>query len=343
MEFFGCNCIEHELVLDHMNMVRHCSYHNKNHGGRAIIYENFDGTNFSKEDFFNRKNHVRNSFRKNEIPSTCIDCIHLIKKEWDDGDYINYILLTPWTDCNSKCTYCPVTTDKYVTENTKKYDYYSVLKYMFDNDFFVEGTIFDFAGGEPTMYKRFDDILKLISRLNDYKIVIHTNSFKHSKIVEKLIPNGKCNILTSIDAGNRDLFYKIKRVDAFKDVCTTLSKYSKAQKNKKNAVKTKYIIIPGVNDKQEYILEWLYLNKKLNIISVVLNLDFNWLINNQELIEKQKDAERTTDNLTLRIYDLIDFTITEAEKLGIRVSLYGEIFTLKTQVEGEMTENIVDY
>ena len=343
MKFFSCNCIEHELVLDHMNTVRHCSYHNKNYGGRAIIYENFDGNNFSKEDFFYRKNKLRSLFRNGKCPSMCTECIHLIEKEWDDEDYLNYILLTPWTDCNSKCVYCPVTTDEYVIKNTRKYDYFSVIKYMFDNDFFINGTVFDFAGGEPTMYEKFDDILKLIETLNDYKIVIHTNSFKHSNVVENLIPNGKCNVLTSIDAGNKELFYKIKKVDAFDDVCNTLSKYSNAQKERKNAVKTKYIIIPGINDYKEYISEWLELNKKLNIISVVLNLDFNWLIHNQELIDLQKKLPRTSDNLTLKLYDLIDYTIQEGKKLGIRVSLYGEIFTLKTLVEGKMSENIVDY
>lgn len=343
MKFFSCNCIEHELVLDHMNYIRHCSYHNKNNGGRAVIYENFNGTNFSKIDFFKKKNEVRALFRSGQIPSTCIDCIHLIEKEWDDDDYINYILLTPWTDCNSKCTYCPVTTDKYVTENTKKYDFYSVIKYMFDNNFFVEGTVFDFAGGEPTMYEKFDDILRLIYRLNDYKIVIHTNAFKHSEVVENLISLGKCNILTSIDSGNRQLFNKIKQVDAFDDVYNTLKKYSNAQTIRKNAVKTKYIIIPGVNDKNEYIDEWLNLNKELNIISVVLNLDFNWLINNHDLISKQKNEPNNDSNLTLRIYNLIEYTKKQAEKLGITVSLYGEIFTIKTIVEGKMTENIVDY
>ena len=343
MEFYSCNCIEHEVVLDDRNAVRHCSYHNKNYGGRVIIYENFNGKNFTKTDFFNRKNEIRKEFRSGNIPYTCTDCIHLIKKEWDDENYISYILLTPWIECNSKCIYCAIANDKSITDNTKKYDYYSVVKYMFKNNFFVNGTIFDFAGGEPTMYKKFDKILKLISNLNDYKIVIHTNAFKHSKIIEKLLPYGRCNVLTSIDAGNRDLFYKIKKVDVFDDVCSTLFKYSKAQKERNNAVKTKYIIIPGINDKREYISEWLYLNKDLNIVSVVLNLDFIWLINNQELINKQINLPKDENNLTLKIYDLIEYTKNEASKLGIIVSLYGEIFTLKTLVEGKKTENIVDY
>lgn len=343
MYFYSCNCIEHEVVLDDRNAVRHCSYHNKNFGGRLLIYNNFNGKNFSKNDFFKEKNKIRKHVRNGKVPVECTNCIHLIKKNWDDEDYINYILLTPWTACNSKCVYCAIANDKSITDNTKKYDYYSVVKYMFDNDFFIDGTVFDFAGGEPTMYEKFDDILKLIQTLNDYKIVIHTNSFKHSNVVENLIPNGKCNVLTSIDAGNRELFYKIKKVDAFDDVCNTLLKYSNAQKERKNAVKTKYIILPGINDKKEYIREWLYLNKDLNIISVVLNLDFIWLINNQELINKQVYLPNDENNLTLKIYELIEFTKSEANKLGLTVSLYGEIFTLKTLVEGKMTENIVDY
>ena len=46
--------------------------------------------------------------------------------------------------------------------------------------------------------------------------------------------------------------------------------------------------------------------------------------------------------LVLQLYDLIDFTKQEAAKRGIVTSLYGEIFTIKTIVEGEVTLNVID-
>ena len=121
-----------------------------------------------------------------------------------------------------------------------------------------------------------------------------------------------------------------------------MRKYAAAQDVKPNALRAKYILIPGVNDKEEYIVEWLDMCKELGIISVILNLDFNWLIKNTDLAYKQKDMPRSPENTTLKLYDLIDFTKNEAQKRGIVTSLYGEIFTVKTLVEGEVTLNVID-
>ncbi len=341
-KFVSCNCVEHEVVLDHMNAIRHCSNHNLEFGGRPIIYDYFDGNNFTKEDFFRRKWIHRQMFRNGQCPSTCKNCFHLAEKEWTDDNYIDFILLTPWAECNSMCVYCPVCTDENVKKNTKKYDYYSVVKYMMDNDFFIPETIFDFAGGEPTMYERFDDILELIFERGYKNVVIHTNGIKYSETVAKLIHHGQCKVLTSIDSGNRELYKKIKRVDEFDNVKETLRKYAAAQCVKPNAMRAKYILVPGINDTEEFIVEWLDMCKELGIISVILNLDFNWIINNTDLAYKQKDMPRSPENTTMHLYDLIEFTKSEAAKRGIVTSLYGEIFTIKTLVEGEVTLNVID-
>ena len=343
MKFKSCNCVEHEVVLDYMNVVRHCSNHNLEFGGRPIIYDYFDGKNFTKEEFFSKKWVHRKMFREGNCPSTCQNCFHLKEKEWTDDNYIDFILLTPWVECNSKCVYCPGTADEYVIKNTKKYDVYSAIKYMMDNDFFIPETIFDFAGGEPTLYERFDDILELIFERGYKNVVIHTNGIKYSETVAKLISHGKCKVLISVDSANRELYKKIKRVDKFDDVRETMRKYAAAQTSiRPNAMKSKYIMVPGINDTEEYITQWLDMCKELGIISVILNLDFNWIINNTDLAYKQKDMPRSPENTTRHLADLIEFTKTEAEKRGIVTSLYGEIFTIKTLVDGEVTENIVE-
>ena len=342
-KFWSCNCIEHEVVLDYMNVVRHCSNHNFSFGGRPAFYENFDGVNFTKEEFFKRKWELRKMFRDGNCPSTCQKCIHLAEKEWSDENYITFILLTPWVECNSQCVYCPMSTDDYVKNNTKKYDVYSVIKYMMDNDFFIPETIFDFAGGEPTLYERFDDILALILERGYKNVVIHTNGIIYSENIAKLINQGKCKVLISVDSANRELYKKIKRVDKFDSVKETMRKYAAAQSEiRPNAMKSKYIIVPGINDSEECITEWLDMCQSLGIISVILNLDFNWIEQNSEKAHQEALMPRSPENITLKLYDLIDFTKKEAQKRGIVTSLYGEIFTVKTIVEGDVSLNIVE-
>ena len=341
-EFVSCNCIEHEVVLDLKNTVRHCSNHNHNFGGRPLIYDYFDGNGLTKEDFFRRKWEFRKMFREGNVPEPCRECIHLIKKEWSDDNFINFILLTPWSECNSSCIYCPSVRDEDILHNTKKYDVYSVVKYMMENDIFIPETIFDFAGGEPTLYERFDDILELIFEKGYKNVVIHTNGIKFSPMIAKLLNHDKCKIVISIDSGNREIYKKIKQVDKFYTVRETLRKYSMAQAKKKNALRVKYILNPTINDENENITEFLDMCQSMGIRSVILNLDFNWIEKNTELARRQKDLPRSADNTTLKLYDLIDFTKTEARKRGITTSLYGEICTLKSIVEGYVEENIIE-
>lgn len=341
--FKSCNCVEHEVVLDYMNVVRHCSNHNLEFGGRPAFYENFDGVNFSKEEFFEKKWVHRKMFREGNCPPMCQNCFHLTEKEWTDDNYIDFILLTPWVDCNCRCVYCPGSEDVYVKEHTRKYDVYSVIKYMMEHDFFIPETIFDFAGGEPTMYERFDDILELIYERGYKNVVIHTNGIIYSPTVAKLIEHGQCKVLISVDSANRELYKSIKRVDKFDTVKETMRKYAAAQRPiRPNAMKSKYIIVPGYNDTEENILEWLDMCHEMGIISVILNLDFNWIEKNINDAYKQKDMPRSPENITLKLYDFIEFTKTEAAKRGIVTSLYGDIFTIKTIVEGEVTLNVVE-
>lgn len=342
MTFQSCKFIEHEAVLDQLNKIRHCSNTNREFGGRPIIIDDYYGDTSMLREFFEKKRKLRDMFRNGQCPKTCLDCIHLTEREWDDEDYLNYIVLTPWVACNAKCIYCPIQMGTHVKQNTKDYDYYSTLKYMINNNFFSPDATFDFAGGEPTLYERFEDILKLLDEKGFKNLLINTNSIIYSPSISKLISKGNCKVVTSIDSGNRQLFQRIKQVDAFDKVVDTLGKYAKEQTVKKNAVRSKFIIVPGVNDSKEYILEWLNLSKNLGIISVILNLDFNFLLEHNQMIEQQKKLPRGDNNTTLRVYDLIDFTINEGKKLGITVSLYGEIFTLKTLVEEKKSENIVD-
>lgn len=320
MEFKSCNYIEHGMVLDHCNRIRFCNNFNPRYGGRPIIYENYNGEKINWKGFFDIKRKLRMQFRENSCPELCRDCVNTETKNWDDDDYINYLLLTPWITCNSKCVYCEAPRDKYVLEHTKTYKVLPVIKDMIKNNILKKTGTIDFAGGEPTIYKEFEGLLNEFIK-NDFKqIIIHTNAIKKSNAVIKGIKKGTVSILVSVDAGTKEIHERVKQVKSYDTVWKNIGEYAKHQPENGNNVRTKYIIVPNLNDKKSEINLWLEKSLEKNIKNVVLNLDFNWVMSN------------INGNLT-DVYNLMQYTLDKAGEMGMKCDLYGQIYQVKCEVE----------
>ena len=329
-KFESCSYIEHGMVLDHCNRIRFCNNFNPRYGGRPIIYENYIGQKIDWADFFRIKRELRKQCREGKCPELCTNCVGLSTKEWDDDDYIDYLLLTPWVPCNSNCIYCEAPRDKEVLANTKVYKVLPLIKDMIKNNILKRDGTIDFAGGEPTIYREFEDLLDEFIKHDFQKIIIHTNAIKKSGAIVKGLKKGVIRILVSIDAGSKEVHQKVKQVKSYDKVWKTLKEYAKNQPNGADFVKAKYIIVPRLNDTEEEINLWLEKCKEINIKSVVLNLDFNWIMKN-------------VDGDILPIYNLMQYTLNRANELGMRCELYGQIFQVKCEVEKNREENIAGF
>lgn len=328
--FESCSYIEHGMVLDHCNRIRFCNNFNPRYGGRPVIYENYNGEKIDWADFFRIKRELRQKYRENSCPELCKDCVNTAFKEWDDDDYIDYLLLTPWVPCNSNCIYCDAPRDKYVLEHTKPYKVLPLIKDMIKNNILKKDGTIDFAGGEPTIYCEFEDLLHEFIK-NDFKrIIIHTNAIKKSNSIIKGLKKGVVRTLVSIDAGSREIHRKVKQVDSYDKVWNNLKEYAKHQPKDADYVKAKYIIVPGLNDSEDEINMWLHKCKDINIKSVVLNLDFRWIMDN-------------VDKDLMPIYNLMQYTLNTAHELGMNCELYGQIFQVKCEVEHSREENIAGF
>ena len=241
--FESCNYIEHGMVLDHCNRIRFCNNFNPRYGGRPIIYENYHGEKIDWADFFRIKRELRQKYSDGSCPELCKDCVNTEFKQWDDEDYIDYLLLTPWVPCNSNCIYCHAPRDKEVLANTKVYKVLPLIKDMIKNNILKkEGTI-DFAGGEPTIYREFEGLLNEFIKHDFQKIIIHTNAIKKSRSIIKGLKKGVVRVLVSIDAGSKEVHKRVKQVNSYDSVWKTLKEYAKNQPKDADFVKAKYIIV----------------------------------------------------------------------------------------------------
>ncbi len=328
--FESCSYIEHGMVLDHCNRIRFCNNFNPRYGGRPVIYENYNGEKIDWADFFRIKRELRQKYRENSCPELCKDCVNTAFKEWDEDDYIDYLLLTPWVPCNSNCIYCDAPRDKYVLEHTKPYKVLPLIKDMIKNNILKKDGTIDFAGGEPTIYCEFEDLLHEFIKNDFNRIIIHTNAIKKSNSIIKGLKKGVVRTLVSIDAGSKEIHRKVKQVDSYDKVWNNLKEYAKHQPKGADYVKAKYIIVPGLNDSEDEINMWLHKCKDINIKSIVLNLDFRWIMDN-------------VDKDLMPIYNLMQHTLNTAHELGMNCELYGQIFQVKCEVEHSREENIAGF
>ena len=94
----------------------------------------------------------------------------------------------------------------------------------------------------------------------------------------KGIPTGRLDVTISVDCADRETYKKIKQIDAYDRVMETLKLYAAAQTENKTLVRSKYIIIPGLNDSEKEIEKWLTQSCEIGLKQVCIDIEGKWYI-----------------------------------------------------------------
>lgn len=280
-----------------------------------IIKEKYNGELLDLEAFFDEREKIKENAKNGELPETCEGCHYLRYEDWDNipnSRKVRYILVSNYQKCNSRCIYCISRMDynpkeKYVCET---YNIVPVIDDMFKKGYVTEDTIFDFAGGECTLYENFEELLSKLINYGVKDIIIHSNAIIYSKAIEEGIKKGVVSICISPDSATRKTHKKVKGVDTYNIVWDHIKKYSRAN-SKGDAVCLKYIIVEGVNDNKEEIELWLKKVKSLKIPSIRFNAD------NTIFINYQNNSEYNHHYLA-NIVVLTEFCAERAKFYGIK-------------------------
>ena len=254
------------------------------------------------------KKNDKKSFEKGVIINRCKNCFQLEKKVWKKNQKIDRIAISANRKCNSNCIYCLTHHNKEKCNNSPDVSIYDFIKKLIDKKQVDENCVIQFGGGEPTLHFEFEKIMKLFLSKPKYTMRIHTSAIKYSESISEAIKQTRCMVIASIDAGNSELYKKIKNVDEFDSVVETMKKYCSANENSNEPaqVMLKYIIIPNVNDKEEFIIEFLNLAKKIGCIAVRADIENNWF-------------QEHKDNLDLiqRYLYLLKYFDIKAKQIGL--------------------------
>ena len=271
MKYKSCHLIEHGISIN-VDSIQACCLSRDFNKGQLMIEPMYENNKIDWEHiFFVKRNHRTHQKNNRDLPA-CEGCYNLREEDWDDDDYISFINFDHWSQCNSNCIYCGVQRNKPKAKN----NVLNAVKELIKQGKFRNTGEITFQGGEPTVLKEFDDLLKLFLKQGS-KIRVHSSGILFSRAIRNGIKDGNVTVVISPDSVRKETYKTIKRVDKSNKVWDNIKHYRKNLKNEfSNLVKVKYIIIPGINDTFEEITEFLNKLKSLDIKSAIVDVEYTY-------------------------------------------------------------------
>lgn len=275
----GCAMFENTLVVDG-NVIKLCCHPSDIKPKEFFI---LDYDNKSTESFFEAINKYKQNMdilHKKWLKmkkSPCDICAYLKQGIFPAAINIKGILFGSCfldSNCNFRCCYCNAS--KILKNDGNTGNLYETILRLSDC-FDIRGITFHLCTGEILIRKDLDLILNFLYE-KGANISLTSNSSVYNERLLDFIKAGRCaGINTSLDAGTRETFAKIKGVDCFDKVVDNIFKYSEGGCR----YFLKYIILDGINDNEADINGFVDVCKKANTASVYISA--NQLVRNTRL------------------------------------------------------------
>ncbi len=308
MKYLSCSNIQNGLRFEY-NSIKLCCFMGTETSEPFYIKKDFYGEKLNWDEIFKNINTIRENQKKGITDPHCAGCFGLQEQDWDDNTKFKWIQIAHWADCNCYCSYCYRYQNEF-EKPKKRYKIMPIIKELDKMGVLDYNGELAYSGGEPASLREFDDITNFFLKKGEKLIMVHTNAIKPVKSVLKGLPTDTMSVTVSVDCGDRDKFKQIKRIDAYNKVMDTLKKYVKAQGNNKKMVRSKYIIIPNVNDTKQDIDKWIEETLKTGIESVIVDFEADWLA-------------RNSDNIPPHIDEIFNYLVETTQSRGLSLEYYG--------------------
>ena len=315
MKYQFCFQIDRQICFNREHLQSCTVGNNTKNQSLLFIKENYNGEPIDWDKFFQEREAIKQDCKNGKMLENCKGCHFLEDLEWD---YINTkrefktVQLSHYLRCNSNCIYCGNHIEYNPKDKTPEtYNSVPIIKDMIEKGYINNNTHVDFAGGEPTLYYKFEELLNLLIKNNIKDIIIHSNVILYSKAIEQGIKKGYVSLCVSIDAGTKHTHERVKGVKSYEKVWKHIKRYAKV-KNPifKNRIELKYIIIPNINDSEKEIELWIDKAIKSGVNNLVLNADNNIFI--------QEYSQEDKEKMLKRVVELSDFFVKKVREKNIK-------------------------
>lgn len=273
-EYLSCRFIQGGVTFMHSS-IRVCCFHKC---GVSFV-ENYRGEDIDWKEVDKKRKEIIEQCKKGHIPQNCKGCVDLQKQKWEAQPLIDEIYLNYWTHCNCGCVYCVQSNNgEYLQTEVKPSDFYSAykhIKYLYENNMVSKNAHIELVGGDLSILDEADDIINLCLDYGVREMAFHSACIGYSKGIERALKEAPSVVFDfSLDSGSRELYAKIKRIDAFDKVVENIKRYLACSEKAKDFLVAKYIIVDGLNDSVEELDKWLNLINELGIKHSKIDVNF---------------------------------------------------------------------
>ncbi len=179
------------------------------------------------DDVLRARGEIRKANQSGKIHPECRGCAHLKRKRWLPSPYpINIVGIAHYSHCNIACNYCFLQTQD-PSSFESGYRPYSILetfRELYVGGILAPDAIIDWGGGEPTVYREFEDILTLTLEAGAFHY-LHSNCVKLPRAITNTAYAGRIHVICSVDAGLPETYKLLKKRDYLEVVWTNLAEY----------------------------------------------------------------------------------------------------------------------
>ncbi len=326
MKYNCCEFLLHQIAFYNDKVRPCCSFSIEKNNLFSDIYEGDLGG--IEKYLLIRKKYIE-MFKNGEKPP-CYNGCTLYSNITSDNDSfkLNNLIISHRTYCSFSCIYCEPSTgdDKKRKEiiNAKKiYDIKPILLELRNCNLIEKGCRFLICGGECSEYPKIELAwLLYYSISNDCSLLLLSSGVNYSNEIASILKINNSVLKISVDAGTKDVFYKIKRVDAYDKVWRNIERYiSVTQKYKgtNSRVELKYIIIPGINDTITEVDAFIKKCKQAECKYVRIDVEHAWIAQNKYKKDTQESVSKIINYFFDKLYNdneiKIDFEGVEKDWL----------------------------
>lgn len=238
---WSCYDLQHSIYLA-PNQIRTCCkryFVEDKIKGDVVLLDNsqYPYDSFNIDNVLKEKRKLYVDINKG-ASDDCDQCPFLEFKTWSDIK-IEHISLEYHSVCNMKCSYC---SDTYYDGKKCNYSIEGIIGELIarPEDFQCKSIVW--GGGEPTLGKDFSILINsLFDAFPSVKQRVISNATVLSDALALGIEQDKAILVTSIDAGDADVFFQVRKYRQFDKVLANLALY--ATHRPKN-ITIKYIFLP---------------------------------------------------------------------------------------------------
>ncbi len=250
------------------------------------------------EEVLAKRNEIREANRTGVYPA-CEGCYFLEERNWPDqqSHLIRVMDIAMASACQLRCKYCYTVLLPEIASNST-YDLYQICREFIDNGWLSPNANIVWTGGEPTLFKRFDDVLSMLM-FGNIRHRLFTNAFRFSDSVALGMQTGRLQLICSPDAGTPETYAAVKGRNCFEQIKEVCAQYARVRGD----FRLKYVCI-SENANRKDADGFLDMIRQLHINHIFLDVDHGIPTIGQSII------------------DTLGYILAKARQSGVNVDFY---------------------